>query len=452
MFEFTIHQGEMLSGSSRRPTNIEVNETGIGIGAFKRTMHPWSEISDVAIDGPETSQSRVTATRLVTLGVFALAAKKTTSETLVIVTLKTGEVITMMFNKKTEPEVKAIFAPHLRKISANQDKPVTTNPKTLQNKPVPTSKTRIEQLRELRDLLERGLIDENEFRDLKSEMFQSNNEEAQPFLSEEQDSENQSSAALPPRPLICDGDIDEQGVEYVVRHSSGGVILAVIPNPSEWKSLVEIDLRRQSAEYWRHEHRLRSENFTKILKNQFKNEWKSGRKCHRGVSISDAEKVITEFEELGCVVSVCNWKKELSGRAHSYSEEFSECKNLSKGAYKLVEIPDNEDFSEAQNVNALTTCGIYEWDGKNESEIIEILRANSVAEAGDPTFTDLKPGLIPHYYPLCDMRYGATLELFPKLSALGCKMRRIEILSPEQENSPKDQNGYPLYPRRMDIL
>ena len=451
MFEFTVHQGEMLSGSSRRPTNIEVNETGIGIGAFKRTMHPWSEISEVAIDGPETSQSRVTATRLVTLGVLALAAKKTTSETLVIVTLRSGEVITMMFNKKTEPEVKAIFAPHLRKISANQDKPVTASPKPLQNKPIQPSKTRIEQLRELRDLLERGLIDENEFRDLKSELFQSNNDEAQPFLSEEQDTKNQSSAALPPRPLICDGDIDEQGVEYVVRQSSSSILIAVIPNPSELKSLVELVLRSEFARMWHREHKLPSEWLTKNNRKQAKIHLKSGKKYHISLNVPDAEKVITEFEDLGCDVRVCQWTKELSGRAFSFSDMYAGLKELSKGTYKLVEIPDNEDYFEVQDIDALTDIGIYEWDGRNENGIIEILQAHSVLEAGGHPVTDLQPGLIPHSGYLCSMRYGTTLDVFPKLSALGCKMRRVEILSPEQENSRKDENGFLLYPRRIDI-
>lgn len=41
---------------------------------------PWSEVTAVAIDGPEQASKRITATRLVTIGVFALAAKKNTTE------------------------------------------------------------------------------------------------------------------------------------------------------------------------------------------------------------------------------------------------------------------------------------------------------------------------------------------------------------------------------------
>lgn len=320
MFEFTVYQGELLSGSSRRPTNIEVNETGIGIGAFKRTMHSWTDISEITIDGPETSQSRVTATRLVALGVFALAAKKTTSETLVIVTLRSDQVITIMFNKKTEPEVRAIFAPHLRKVAAPYEKKVNENPKPPQKESFQNTKSRAEQLNEIRELLDRGLINENEFRDLKSEILKENYLETNPLLSEKPVNEIQRSVALPPRPAICDGDIDEHGVEHIVRQSIGRVAISVTnSNSAVIESLTELMMSaertppdRKTERKWRTNHR---NSFIENL----------GKELIFSIGMPDVERVVAKFEEFGCEVRIA-----LSGT-----------KRLSKGEYKLVEIPNN---------------------------------------------------------------------------------------------------------------
>jgi len=160
-----VHAGQLLNGASRRTTNIEVSSVGVGIGPFKRTMYPWSSISDVTIDGPSSKTSRVTATRLVTLGVFALAAKKSTSETLAIITLTSGQIITVMFTKKSEPEVRAIFTPHLGRISKLAEPAATVNFSPI------SSESRIKQLKDLSELLEKGLINNQEFLDLKSEIL-----------------------------------------------------------------------------------------------------------------------------------------------------------------------------------------------------------------------------------------------------------------------------------------
>lgn len=160
-----VHAGQLLIGASRRTTNIEVSSVGVAIGPFKRTMYPWSSISDITIDGPSSKTSRITATRLVTLGVFALAAKKSTAETLVIITLTSGEIITVMFTKKSEPEVRAIFTPHLGRIS-KLDEPV----ETITSNPI-SSESRIKQLKDLSELLEKGLINNQEFLDLKSDVL-----------------------------------------------------------------------------------------------------------------------------------------------------------------------------------------------------------------------------------------------------------------------------------------
>lgn len=160
-----VYAGKLLDGASRRTTNIEVSSVGVGIGPFKRTMYPWSLISDVAIDGPSSKTSRITATRLATLGVFALAAKKSTAETLVIITLTSGQIITVMFLRKSEPEVHAIFTPHLGRIPKLAEPVATISPCPI------SSESQIEQLKDLSELLEKGMIDNQEFLDLKSKIL-----------------------------------------------------------------------------------------------------------------------------------------------------------------------------------------------------------------------------------------------------------------------------------------
>ena len=40
---------------------------------------PWPQIKEIAVDGSSTIKTRLTATRMATLGVFALAAPKRTA-------------------------------------------------------------------------------------------------------------------------------------------------------------------------------------------------------------------------------------------------------------------------------------------------------------------------------------------------------------------------------------
>ena len=201
---FGVYFADLLDGSSRRPTNIEVSIRGFGIGlGFKKlTTHPWSAISDITIDGPSSNTSRVTATRLMTLGVVALAAKKSTSETLVIITLTSGQVTTVMFTGKSEPEVRAIFAPHLGRISKLAEAVATMNPSSI------ATESKTEQLKDLSELLEKGMINNQEFLVLKSEII---NNSAVPIEQTQIDSavpieQTQIDSAVPTEPhSLIDG-------------------------------------------------------------------------------------------------------------------------------------------------------------------------------------------------------------------------------------------------------
>lgn len=64
----------------------------------------WPEIEEVTVDGPDTVQSRVTVTRLIGLGPFALAAKKKQKKAYVTVVTSTGTGI-FEVDKRTPQEV-----------------------------------------------------------------------------------------------------------------------------------------------------------------------------------------------------------------------------------------------------------------------------------------------------------------------------------------------------------
>lgn len=72
--------GHPQSPKARSSARLVCDEDGLSIqgtvSSKKVVALPWSEITEIAVDGNDTIEARVTATRLVTLGIFALAAPK----------------------------------------------------------------------------------------------------------------------------------------------------------------------------------------------------------------------------------------------------------------------------------------------------------------------------------------------------------------------------------------
>ena len=94
-------------------------------------------------------------------GVFAFAFKKKTGEAFAFIDFKnSNDPIVLRFPKKSEPEIKAFFAPFKSKISS-----------TPSNKLDNSGPDTIEQLEKLSDLFERKLIDEAEFKASKAKIL-----------------------------------------------------------------------------------------------------------------------------------------------------------------------------------------------------------------------------------------------------------------------------------------
>lgn len=107
-----------MGGYSRHPkkhgdtNNLAIGPGGVAYRGFKEIFSiPWSEIAGLTVEGPEQAAKRITATRLVTLGVFALAAKKVSKSAVLIVDLHSGEQVVFHTEKLTAAELKGKLAP-----------------------------------------------------------------------------------------------------------------------------------------------------------------------------------------------------------------------------------------------------------------------------------------------------------------------------------------------------
>ena len=83
--KFSMSETDYLGGWSGHPKGhkhniVEFAQAGIAYKAFKTLfVIPWGQVDDILVEGADQAASRVTATRLVGMGVFALAAKKRAS-------------------------------------------------------------------------------------------------------------------------------------------------------------------------------------------------------------------------------------------------------------------------------------------------------------------------------------------------------------------------------------
>lgn len=92
-----VTHSKYLGGWSGHPDTkagsvIAIDQLGVGMRALKPVFTiPWDQIAEMEVYGPETASKRVTAMRVVALGVFALAAKKKEKAAVLSVTTTTGE-------------------------------------------------------------------------------------------------------------------------------------------------------------------------------------------------------------------------------------------------------------------------------------------------------------------------------------------------------------------------
>jgi len=129
----TVITGTYLGGypgHERKGSNAVLTDTKSGLKC-KRGLStimevPWSEVRSIEVDGPDQVAKRVTATRLLTIGVFAFAAKKKAKQAFVIVTTSAGELI---LECEDEPmKLRAKVAPLARQATLEPTAPPSLPP------------------------------------------------------------------------------------------------------------------------------------------------------------------------------------------------------------------------------------------------------------------------------------------------------------------------------------
>jgi hypothetical protein len=149
---------------------LRVNSNGIALRRFKDIFEiPWSDVADIAVEGPEQAANRFTATRLIALGPLGLAFKKDnkgSKEAIITVTTKAGDEAIFNVAKTLPREI----APKLTPVAMQARRAQGSRPVELveQGGEAPDVLTQIKRLAELRD---QEILSAGEFDAKKSELL-----------------------------------------------------------------------------------------------------------------------------------------------------------------------------------------------------------------------------------------------------------------------------------------
>jgi hypothetical protein len=176
----TVNETEYHGGWSGHPqphgkTNIlEVDRRGIGLRGFKTIFTiPWDQIVDVDIEGPESAAKKVTAGRVLALGVFALAAKKKVKSAIIIVTLRNGDQAVFESHKALPHEISPKLTPLVAQVrkwaSADHQQAVPDAPTNAPQ--VSLGPSVADELTKLAKLRTEGILTEEEFAAQKAKLL-----------------------------------------------------------------------------------------------------------------------------------------------------------------------------------------------------------------------------------------------------------------------------------------
>jgi hypothetical protein len=161
---------------------VVIDKNGVSLRGFSTIFTiPWNQVLDLEVEGPENASKRVTAGRALALGVFALAAKKTTKSAVLIVKLRSGEEAIFQTEKFTAAELRAKLVPitsQLRKANAPTSPtaqaatfaPPSAAPAS--NGPLPAAAMSVaDELKKLAELKDAGLLTDEEFAGQKAKLL-----------------------------------------------------------------------------------------------------------------------------------------------------------------------------------------------------------------------------------------------------------------------------------------
>jgi hypothetical protein len=115
MKDVTFRKVDYLGGSTAHKPyesgNLHVEKKGLRAFHLRSWTIPWSEIASIDVAGPDTAESRVTATRVLLIGIFALAAQKKSKLAVVTVRTNAGEEVRFVIHSATSVEVENALWP-----------------------------------------------------------------------------------------------------------------------------------------------------------------------------------------------------------------------------------------------------------------------------------------------------------------------------------------------------
>lgn len=150
-------------------TVLVIDDAGIHLRTItEKFVVPWPAVANVIVEGPDQAQKRLTATRLVTLGVFAFGAKKNTTETYMQVETTDGQAIGFLARKTAAGELRAKLAPWVNRRTAQHG---GAEPVPVVSPAAPSAAGLAEQLRELASLRDSGALSDEEFRAAKARLL-----------------------------------------------------------------------------------------------------------------------------------------------------------------------------------------------------------------------------------------------------------------------------------------
>jgi len=156
-----LHSIVIIDGDKEKGANFWIESWGFGtkVGFQKDKDYLWEDLKVFSIEGPEQLQKRVTVTRLLAIGIFAFAKKKASGESFLFVETKSGETLIYKFVKKSEPEVKALFAPYKNQLP--NESPTTTS----------SDSDITQQIEKLAELHAKGALTAEEFSAMKAKLL-----------------------------------------------------------------------------------------------------------------------------------------------------------------------------------------------------------------------------------------------------------------------------------------
>jgi hypothetical protein len=151
-----------------KDVTLRFSDEGVSVmGSFARLMVdvPWGDVRNLAVEGRDEIHRRITATRIVLTGVFALALRKKKRDKEAYVTVSTAHGDVICFIEKSSPhEVTAKLGPYLARVRRSQAA-ATPAPAQAASTDLAT------QLRDLAKLRDEGILSPEEFEQAKSQLL-----------------------------------------------------------------------------------------------------------------------------------------------------------------------------------------------------------------------------------------------------------------------------------------